>query len=740
MNHFQTATITTPPLLLILVMSLVGPASTDPRKPPAPREVTYVANVENLTDLKVHYNGRAWIPNPQGYLLGRGRGHQATMVPPPAEGDFRVNVEMTLPSSGKASAITFGFDDRIILRSGERDVTIEGRFFRAADKPIDVTGPIIPPGQNIAFSLERKGDTAFVKINGEDVYSGPCDPGKLSLLGVDPVDGVVHLSTMSATGSFSAEERKAFDNPFGMQKRILPGSAKEVFAPVIVEPAPTNECSVVSRRDGTLEIYFATKPASNSISVIRSKDGGLTWTKPAIAIPLPGEIYYAVMVTETEDGRLHAVFHILGKGPGGYRGRLYEVYHASTSADGSWHPPQRVIPGYVGSIRGFIQLSSGRLVLAVGVAVPEREKKPVSGMDFGWNETVVYTSDDGGKAWKKSPYILKFPLDGEFSTRYGAIEPALVQLNDGRIWMLIRDRSGSFYESFSADGSQWTDPSKATFITSDSPASFVKLKGGKIILLANACQNWSDPKSYAKGGREVLQAAITGDDGKTWSGFRDVLHETDGPAGGDRGSAYASAVETQDGKICLVSGQGEGKRAIVLFDPKWLEESSVHDDLESAPVLWAQYGDNGLRGETGENGERIVSFPLKSSGLCGATWNFPAARKGKLNLRIFIPKGVVSGALGLTDHFNRADDDKASAHCVFLVPFDNNNGLIAGQWNDINIAWDEAGALVTSNGRPGEKIMPSRQSSHGLNYLRLEFRSTQDEGSVQISDLTLTHN
>jgi hypothetical protein len=713
---------------------------------PAPAtSITFVANAENLTQPRVRYTGRPWTADQGGFLSGTGRGQRLLAATAPEAGDFRVEFELSLPRAGKESTVLLGAESEIIMISGAKNWRLKGRLFRAADTPVDMAVPEIKPGASFSLGVERSGETVVVRLNGAVVHRGSAGAGAPNPLGLDPDAGTVQLYTMAATARFPAAgaAEKPFGNPFGMQRRPRPTTLAAVHAPVIIREAPTNEPSLVARRDGTLELYSVTKPASDSISVIRSRDGGLTWSEPEVAFMLPGRAYYAVVVLEAADGALHAVYHILGEGPGGYRGRLYEVYHTKRpAAAAAWSAPQRVVPGYVGSINGFIQLrGSGRLLLAVARAVPAREAPPASGPDRGWNDTFVYLSDDQGATWRQSADVLSLELTTPNVTRYGAIEPALLELRDGRVWMLVRDRGGRLWQTYSADGEHWPALTRSPFISSDSPADLLRLRDGRIVLLTNACQNWTDPRSYAMGGREVLHAAISADDGRTWRGFREILHETNVVSGGDRGTSYATLAENAAGKVVVASGQGEGKRAILMFDPAWLEETTVRDDLAAGPTLWTQYGDDGLTVENVAGGGRAVAIPLKSSGLCGALWNFPGTAHGELTFRLWLPRETKSLRLALNDHFNRSDDVRAAAHAVFELDW-TNGAPSAGAWHDVALRWSNAtseGELnITVDGHPAGRIAARRPAQFGLNYLRVEFRGTADRESVRIAGLQAT--
>src|SRR4029079_8955601 len=76
-------------------------------------------------------------------------------------------------------------------------------------------------------------------------------------------------------------------------------------------------------------------------------------------------------------------------------------------------------------------------------------------------------SDDKGDTWHDSPDVLSVETPDLHT--YGSNEPVVIQLKDGRVWMLMRTQKGRFYESFSADGARWSPPRPSKLISSDSP-------------------------------------------------------------------------------------------------------------------------------------------------------------------------------------------------------------------------------------------------------------------------------
>lgn len=533
---------------------------------------------------------------------------------------------------------------------------------------------------------------------------------------VEPRPGVVWLSTMQ--GGLRAELRED-DFVAAERKAEAPQPPRRVGVP------GANEAVVVRLPDDEMRVYYVRRPEGNEIRSMGSRDGGRTWGDDRTEFAVPGAAYYGVQVAVDRHGELQCVFHVLGKGDNGYRGRHYDLWHARTTGGRkAWTTPTKFYDGYVGSIRGFVKLKSGRLLLSVSVAVPAREPPPAAGEpDYGWNDAVVFYSDDDGQSWQQGQDRLRVLQDPERGkTRYGAVEPHLVELRDGRVWMIIRTKNGHFWESTSTDGgTTWPQPTPSQFISSDSPAASARLRDGRLALFLNACQRWDDLRSYAIGGRHVLHAAISDDDGRTWRGFREVLHDDQSAERGDRGTAYPTAAEAPDGQIVLVSGQGEGKKHILLIDPDWIAEGSQSDDFSAGLAQWTTFEGTGAQViDAGGGGARALAVAQADPATAaGAVWNFPMAPAGEMSIRVKRNGGAAAKAtLALSDHYAVVADAKAEANAVYALNLAD--VLPDADWHDVKITWSPgAPAAVTVDGRPAASLAPIRTPAFGVNYLRL---------------------
>ncbi len=154
----------------------------------------------------------------------------------------------------------------------------------------------------------------------------------------------------------------------------------------------------------------------------------------------------------------------------------------------------------------------------------------------------VAISTDKGRTWK---------LHGAVKAQAWALENMIVELHDGRLWMLIRAGGGFLWESYSTDKGKTWSKAKASKITSPGSRFFIRRLASGSLLLVN---------HYKFKGRSHIAAQISTDDGATWNEGL-LLDERSG-------ISYPDGVQDTDGLIWIVydrDRQGAGEILMAKF-------------------------------------------------------------------------------------------------------------------------------------------------------------------------------
>lgn len=222
--------------------------------------------------------------------------------------------------------------------------------------------------------------------------------------------------------------------------------------------------------------------------------------------------------------------------------------YAVRSLDGgkTWQDLQKLHDEWTGANRDIIETKEGNIIFT---SMMMRHNP-------GHHTVITYTSKNNGLNWIRSNVI---DLGG-VGHHSGVTEATIEQLNDGRIWMLMRTNWGVFWEAFSENqGLTWKSFKPTKIAASSAPGLLTRLKSGKLFLI------WNRPLPEGKdtfplsGGdgissevahsnhRGELSVMISDDDGKTWSDPVVVARITEKSKG--KNLAYPRVFEPEPGEI-----------------------------------------------------------------------------------------------------------------------------------------------------------------------------------------------
>jgi len=499
--------------------------------------------------------------------------------------------------------------------------------------------------------------------------------------------------------------------------------------------------------------------AENGNAIARySSDDGSSWssTTPLFALDASVGGWGLHNCLLDREGELHLLYtndaNTTGKGKSIYDIR-YDIWHVrSRGGRRAWDPPVSVWKGYAGSLLSFAQMQNGRLLVPFCYLTPRSWAKRGEGFDqftyMGRFSSSAAYSDDNGQTWHVSPAELKVQTPNLFSE--GAIEPIVLQLKDGRVWMLLRSQNDRFYESFSIDGNNWTHPVPTSILSSDSPCSLTRLRDGRVVMLWNNTLRFP----YANGGRAVLHGAISENDGRTWRGYREVaanpLAVEPPPPNGDHGVTYTVPALTASGKLVTSLSTGPGGGTYLLrIDPEWFYDTSQREDFSNPQLSgWTYFGTRGvaLEAHPDDKNRRVLAVRKTDNDWpAAAVWNFPGGKRGQLQIRFQVAPGFGGVLLGLTDHFSVPFDDQDRFWNVFNLDVGPGGVLPEGthvqprRWHELLFEWDcdsQRQCGVRLNGRPLVQLGMKRETP-GLSYLRLRSSAVGQDAGFQVESVAV---
>ena len=244
------------------------------------------------------------------------------------------------------------------------------------------------------------------------------------------------------------------------------------------------------------------------------------------------------------------------------------------SLDKTWLDRQRIFQGYCGAIIDMIQTKSGQLVIPVQRYLTDPAR----------HATCTYASADNGKTWRRSNLI---DLGGA-GAHAGAIEGTLVELQDGRLYMLLRTPWDRFWEAFSWDGGlSWRQIQPSGIIASRSPGYLTRLASGRLVLIWNSILPAGQPRPLNELlnipppqktslytavpanpflTRRQVSIALSQDEGKTWIHPTVIARE-----GKRKGLAYLSLFERSAGLLWIFSEGSHSSICVSVHETDLLE-------------------------------------------------------------------------------------------------------------------------------------------------------------------------
>ena len=509
---------------------------------------------------------------------------------------------------------------------------------------------------------------------------------------------------------------------------------------IILGDKPEDVCQVLASggppvllADGRLLLLFATGEKEKQKCLGRySSDHGLSWSQPAAMFDFPtakGSFGVCAALVSSK-----GTVHVWGLDYYGFdfqdreKSKSY-LWHARSTDNGkTWSKIQYVPFGaeYTGSVNNACELSSGRILVPVSY---------LSSRPTGvWVSVAPYSDDDGG-TWHEPEGEVCLNTGAADWYESGAAEPVCLELKDGRVWMLPRSQDGFHWESFSSDGGlHWSKPRHTRFVCNQSAMAPLRLRDGRLLLIWNNCSpdGWAEI-NWGHAERAVLCAALSRDEGKTWTGYREVARITSNAQ-----VSYPNACQAADGTVILRC------RPIMKFHPDFLLNTTLKEDFSQGLGRWCTLAQEGAQiapDPEGGEGRVLRLIKPKADKSAAACLNFPFGVKGELTMEVRIEQGFHGVQFALTDFFalpgvpregcfplrvtaNGRIELVGSRGSWLATPGD----LVPGRWHALKLNWDcDARRAFLELDGVEIGVIEQFTCAPGVCYLRLRSTATKTD-------------
>ena len=340
--------------------------------------------------------------------------------------------------------------------------------------------------------------------------------------------------------------------------------------------------AVVTKKGTVIAAFSGDRDAHvcpwGKVQIVRSEDGGETWSEPLTAVNSPLDDRDCGMV-QLPDGEVLVIWVSCTSWNDikGFKTRNY----APTSREFQWRQHTSKIepetirryggiwcirsrdegktwskPEKLGTMAAFtphgpVLLKDGSLFQIGRTYFTEPERRNIT-------RITTMRSTDGGHVWEALCHALP-DMNGENSKPQMFHEPHAIELKDGRLLAVIRYHGDDncMRQSFSSDGGKtWTPMAKTPML--GLPPHLLRLQDGRI--LCTFGRRFAQPTGFGE------YACISSDEGQTW----DVEHEIFLSAHTDGDLGYPSTVQLANGDLLTVYYQPVKSHELpCLMATKW---------------------------------------------------------------------------------------------------------------------------------------------------------------------------